>query len=64
MEDLKEDDDYIYREGNWQNGIRIAVAVSVSGNTSGSSNIRTMITIASILKNAKASLVLEQSFIC
>ncbi len=49
MDDLKEDDDYIYREGNWQNGIRIAVAVSVSGNTSGSSTIRTMITVASLL---------------
>ena len=49
MDDLKVDDDYIYREGNWQNGIRIAVAVSVSGNTSGSSTIRTMITVASLL---------------
>jgi len=49
MDDLKADDDYIYREGNWQNGIRIAVAVSVSGNTSGSSTIRTMITVASLL---------------
>ena len=49
MADLKANDDYIYREGNWQNGIRIAVAVSVSGNTSGSSTIRTMITVASLL---------------
>ncbi len=49
MDDLKANDDYIYREGNWQNGIRIAVAVSVSGNTSGSNTIRTMITIASVL---------------
>ena len=49
MDDLKVDDDYIYREGNWQNGIRIAVAVSISGNTSGSSNIRGMIIIASLL---------------
>ncbi|MCR5507602.1 MAG: histidine kinase [Lachnospiraceae bacterium] len=49
MEDLKNDRDYIYREGNWQNGIRIAVVVSVSGNTSGSSSIRNMIILASIL---------------
>lgn len=49
MDELKADDDYIYREGNWQNGIRIAVAVSVSGNASGSSTIRTMITVASLL---------------
>lgn len=49
MEDLKKDDDFIYREGNWQNGIRIAVAVSISGNASGSNTIRTMITVASIL---------------
>ena len=49
MNDLKADDDYIYREGNWQNGIRITVAVSISGNTSGSSNIRNMTVIASLL---------------
>ena len=49
MEDLKSDRDYVYREGNWQNGIRISIAVSVSGNTAGSVAIRKMILVASIL---------------
>ncbi|MCR4740064.1 MAG: sensor histidine kinase [Lachnospiraceae bacterium] len=49
MADLKNNDDYVYREGNWQNGIRISVAVSVSGNTSGSSAIRNLIILASVL---------------
>ena len=49
MDDLKHDADYVYREGNWQNGIRIAVAVSVSGNTSGSIAIRKLIVLASVL---------------
>ena len=62
MEDLKEDDDYIYREGNWQNGIRIAVAVSVSGNTSGSNTIRTMITVASILTSFFLAVIIFFSY--
>ncbi|MCR5420836.1 MAG: histidine kinase [Lachnospiraceae bacterium] len=49
MEDLKHDKDYVYREGNWQNGVRMTVAVSISGNTSGSSTIRKMIVLASVL---------------
>ena len=49
MEDLKNDKDYVYREGNWQNGIRISLAVSVSGNTAGSGAIRKMILVASVL---------------
>ncbi len=49
MDDLKAGADYVYREGNWQNGIRIAVAVSVSGNTSGSGTIERIITLAAIL---------------
>ncbi len=49
MEQLRADEDYVYREGNWQNGIRIAVAVSVSGNTSGSDNIRKLIFLASLI---------------
>ena len=49
MEQLKADEDYIYREGNWQNGIRVAVAVSVSGNTSGSDSVRKLIMLASLL---------------
>ena len=49
MESLKADDDFVYREGNWQNGIRVAVAVSVSGNTAGSDSTRQMIVFATIL---------------
>lgn len=49
MADLKADDDYVYREGNWQNGIRIAVAVSVSGNNSASEGIRQFIILAFFL---------------
>lgn len=49
MQDLKADNDFIYREGNWQNGIRIAVAVSVSGNTSDTEGIRKFIFLAFIL---------------
>ncbi len=62
MSDLKEDDDYIYREGNWQNGIRIAVAVSVSGNASGSSNIRNMITLASLLSSFFLAVIIFFSY--
>ena len=49
MSDLRADRDFVYREGNWQNGIRIALAVSVSGNTSGSVEIRQMIMAASLI---------------
>ena len=35
MEVLRQDPDIIYREGNWQQGIRSAAAVSVSGNAEG-----------------------------
>ena len=62
MKDLKSNDDYIYREGNWQNGIRIAVAVSVSGNTSGSSTIRSMITLASILTSFFLAVIIFFSY--
>ncbi len=62
MSDLKADDDYIYREGNWQNGIRIAVAVSVSGNASGSSNIRNMITLASLLSSFFLAVIIFFSY--
>ena len=35
MEDLRRDPDIIYREGNWQQGIRSAAAVSIDGNSEG-----------------------------
>lgn len=62
MEGLKGNDDYIYREGNWQNGIRIAVAVSISGNTSGSSSIKKMITLASILTSVFLAIIIFFSY--
>ena len=49
MAELKANEDYVYREGNWQNGIRIAVAVSVSGNSEGSVSVRKLIMFAAIL---------------
>ena len=49
MNELKTDTDYVYQEGNWQNGIRIAVAVSVSKNTAGSLIIKRLILLASVL---------------
>ena len=49
MAELKENEDYVYREGNWQNGIRIALAVSIPGNNEGSGNIKYMIAFASII---------------
>ncbi|MBP5330689.1 MAG: hypothetical protein J6Y89_02435, partial [Lachnospiraceae bacterium] len=62
MEDLRADDDFIYREGNWQNGIRIAVAVSVSGNTSGSNAIRNMIALASVLTSLFLAVIILFSY--
>lgn len=62
MEDLKNNEDYVYREGNWQNGIRIAVAVSISGNTSGSGTIQKMITLASILTVAFLAIIIFFSY--
>ena len=49
MEELKHDKDFVYREGTWQNGIRIAVAVSVSENTAGSDVVLKLIIFASAL---------------
>ena len=46
MEEIRQNPDYIYREGDWQNGIRIAVGVCVSANTQGSSGIRKLIASA------------------
>ena len=62
MADLKADDDYVYREGNWQNGIRIAVAVSVSGNTSGSTVIRNLIILAAVLSSLFLAVIIFFSY--
>ena len=63
MSDLKENPDYVYREGNWQNGIRIAVVVSISGNTSGSSGIRKLILMASILTLVLLAIIIFYSYL-
>lgn len=59
---LREDKDYVYREGNWQNGIRIAVAVSVSGNTAGSGTIRKLILVAAILSSIFLAIIIFFSY--
>jgi len=46
MQQLKNSEDFIYREGDWQNGIRAAVAVSVTANDSESEVIRRLVFIA------------------
>lgn len=62
MDDLKYSEDYVYREGNWQNGIRIAVAVSITGNASGSVTIKKMITLASILTSVLLAIIVFFSY--
>ena len=62
MSELRGNKDYVYREGNWQNGIRIALAVSVSGNTSGSSGIRKLIMVAAILTSILLTIIILFSY--
>lgn len=62
MSELRANPDYVYREGNWQNGIRIAVAVSISGNTSGSSGIRKLILVTSILTLVLLAIIIFYSY--
>ena len=62
MSELRENKDFVYREGNWQNGIRIALAVSVSGNTSGSEGVRKLILVASILTSILLAVIIFFSF--
>ena len=62
MEDLRKNPDYVYREGNWQNGIRISVAVSVSGNTSGSDAIRKLIMLAAVLTSFFLAVIIFFSY--
>ena len=62
MDDLRKNPDYVYREGNWQNGIRISVAVSVSGNTSGSDAIRKLIMLAAVLTSFFLAVIIFFSY--
>lgn len=43
MEEMRLDPDYIYQEGEWDNGIKVATAVCISANTEGSGRIRTLV---------------------
>ena len=43
MEEMRHDPDYIYKESEWDNGIKIAAAVCISANTEGSGRIRTLV---------------------
>lgn len=43
MEEMRVDPDYIYKEGEWDNGIKVATAVCISANTEGSGRIRTLV---------------------
>ena len=62
MSDLRQNSDYIYREGNWQNGIRIALAVSISGNTSGSGGVRKLILVAAVLSSLLLTIIIFFSY--
>ena len=48
-ETIRRDENYIYREGDWQNGIRIAVATSISANDGGQNLIQRILILAIIL---------------
>ena len=43
MEEMRHDPDYIYQESEWDNGIKVAVAVCISAITEGSGRIRTLV---------------------
>ena len=49
MELLKQDPDMVCREGNWQNGLRITSAVSISSNTGNIESTVFLIRVATIL---------------
>ena len=46
MDSLKTDPDIVFREGDWQNGIRIATATSIVGNEERSKALRQLIVVA------------------
>lgn len=43
MEEMHRSPDYIYEESEWDSGIKVAAAVSISANTEGSGRIRMMV---------------------
>ena len=46
MEEIRKSPDYIYREGDWDNGIRIAVGVCIPENTQGSRSLMKLLVTA------------------
>lgn len=46
MNEISNDPAYIYEEGEWDNGIKVAVAVSIFANTEGNRRIRTLVILA------------------
>ena len=62
MDALKADPDVVFREGDWQNGIRIATAVSVSGNVERSKAVRQLILISFSLTLALLAFIIVFSY--
>ncbi|MBQ6315654.1 MAG: histidine kinase [Mogibacterium sp.] len=46
MEEMRNDSDYIYKEGEWDRGIKVATAVCISANTEGSDRIRNLVLLS------------------
>jgi two-component system sensor histidine kinase YesM len=46
MNEISNDPAYIYKEGEWDNGIKVAVAVNIFANTEGNRRIRTLVILA------------------
>lgn len=63
MEEMRSDRDYIYREGEWDNGIRVSVSVCISANTEGSARIRRLVFIAYTVAIILLILLIEFSYL-
>ena len=46
MAEMRSDPDYIYKEGEWDSGIKVAAAVCISANTEGSNRVRTLVLLS------------------
>ncbi len=46
MNEISNDPAYIYKEGEWDNGIKVAVAVNIFANTEGNQRTRTLVILA------------------
>ena len=59
---LRSNDSYVYREGDWQNGIRIGVAVSVYANEGGQDLISRLLMVACALTIILLGIVIFYSY--